>query len=94
MRKLSKIWDFISKLSRTNSEESSKRFISIYVTIFLITFVVLAYTDKSNIEFILVELIGFVVSLVGVAAWEKRNRNKYNKDDLHERTTDNKSGNI
>ena len=88
MRKLSKIWDFISKLSKANSEESSKRFISIYVTIFLITFVVLAYTDKSNIEFILVELIGFVVSLVGVAAWEKRNRNKYNKDEKTHNTED------
>ncbi len=90
---MKKLYTFISNLSKKGAEESSKRFIALYVTIVLITFVVFRYTDKSNVLLILVELIGLVVSLVTVASWEKRNHEKYHKDDLHGRTTDNESDN-
>jgi hypothetical protein len=68
-----KIINFILNLIRTNSNESSKRFLAIYSTLFLQTFVVLKYTTPENSTWMLMELVGFVLVLVGVATWERKN---------------------
>ena len=70
------IWGFLLKLIQSESNESSKRFLAIYGTLFLMTYVVLAFTNDKNAEFILAELIGFVLVLCGVAAWERVKRTK------------------
>ena len=70
------IFVFFLKLINSDSGESSKRFLAIYGTLFLMTYVVLAFTNDKNAEFILAELIGFVLVLCGVAAWERIKRTK------------------
>lgn len=68
-----KIINFILNLIRSNSNESSKRFLAIYGTLFLQTFVVLTYTTPENAVWMLMELVGFVLVLSGVATWERKN---------------------
>lgn len=82
---MKRIWEYIKKLTQANSNESSKRFLAMYVTLVLITFLVIMYTNKTNVELIIGELITFVLSLVTVGAWEKRNFNKYKKDEEEEK---------
>ena len=78
---MKRIWQYIKKLTQSNSNESSKRFLAMYVTLILITFLVIMYTNKQNVELIIGELIAFVLSLVTVGAWEKRNINKYKNEE-------------
>ena len=70
------IFAFFYKLINSDSGESSKRFLAIYGTLFLMTYVVLVFTNDKNAEFILAALIGFVLVLCGVAAWERVKRTK------------------
>jgi hypothetical protein len=70
---IKKIISFLFNLIRTQTPESSKRFLAIYTTLFLQTFVVLKYTTPENSTFMLMELVGFVLVLVGVATWERKN---------------------
>lgn len=76
---MKRLWTYLKNLTQADSNESSKRFLAMYVTLILITFLVIAYTNKNNVELILGELIAFVLSLVTVGAWEKRNKSKYNE---------------
>tara|TARA_R110000772_G_scaffold9622_7_gene31560 strand:+ start:13368 stop:13616 length:249 start_codon:yes stop_codon:yes gene_type:complete len=82
---MKKILNWFNDLIRHDTTTSSKRFIALYIVIVLITYVVFRYTNKSNIELILVELLGAVTVLMGVASWQNV-RNKQNKND--------KTGNI
>jgi len=77
---MSKLSRYISNLSKSDAQQSSKRFIALYVAVVLISFVVFRYTDKNNIELVLVELIGCVLGLLGIGGWEKRNREKYHSE--------------
>lgn len=70
---IKKIISFLFNLIRTQTPESSKRFLAIYTTLFLQTFVVLKYTTPENSTWMLMELVGFVLVLVGVATWERKN---------------------
>jgi len=70
---IKKIISFLFNLIRTQTPESSKRFLAIYTTFFLQTFVVLKYTTPQNSTWMLMELVGFVLVLVGVATWERKN---------------------
>jgi succinate-acetate transporter protein len=74
------ILTYIKKLILSDSKESSKRFIAIY-TMLLITFIVVAYTNKDNSVIVLTTLCGFVLTLVSVASWQsaKNNQNKNNE---------------
>lgn len=73
--------EYLRRLTLSGNTESSKRFISMYVTIVLITFVVFKYTNADNVEFILGELIAFVLTLLGLATYETvTNKNK--SDDI------------
>lgn len=73
---MKKLIEYFRNLSSAESKESSKRFVALYVTIILISYVVFRFTNKENIELILVELIGFVSLLLGVAAWQATEMNK------------------
>lgn len=70
---IKKTISFLINLIRTETPESSKRFLAIYTTLFLQTFVVLKYTTTENSTWMLMELVGFVLVLVGVATWERKN---------------------
>lgn len=75
MKKQNKLIKYFEKLTQADTNESSKRFIFLYITLILISFVVFWYTDKSNNEIILVELIGFASALAYVNSKE-RTKNK------------------
>lgn len=74
MKKVNKLLKYFESLTKSDTVESSKRFVFLYVTIVLISFVVFWYTDKSNVEIILVELIGFASALAYVNSKEKSNK--------------------
>jgi len=60
-----KLVDFILSLLHSHAKESSKRFIALG-TMALVTYVVIRFTDHNNAEYILAQLLGFVLLLVGV----------------------------
>lgn len=64
------IFAYFRKLTESESRESSKRFLAVYVTLALVSYVVIAYTNDKNCEFILGELLSFVLVLMGVAVWQ------------------------
>lgn len=65
-----KLIEYFKKLTLGGSKESSKRFIALYIGVILITYVVLRFTDSTNNEIILGELIAFVLTLLGIASYE------------------------
>jgi len=77
---MKKILNWFNDLIRHDTTTSSKRFIALYIVIFLITYAVFRYTNKSNVELILIELLSAVITLMGVASWQNV-RNKQNKND-------------
>jgi len=62
--------EYFRKLTLGGNQESSKRFISLYTVIVLITVPVMRYTNASNLAIVLGILTGFVLSLLSVAAYE------------------------
>ena len=77
---MKRIWSFINNLVNANSQESSKRFVALYVVIILVSWMIFVYTDKHNVELILVELLGFAMMLFGVASWQDVRKNKDNQN--------------
>jgi len=65
---MKKIFGYLKKLVERDSQESSKRFMAL-VTMLLITYAVVRFTNSENIELILIELIGFVLALAGISQW-------------------------
>ena len=69
---------YIKKLILSDSRESSKRFIMLY-SMLLCTFVVAFCTTTSNATAVLSMLLGFTLTLAGVASWQ--NVKKHKKDE-------------
>jgi Flp pilus assembly protein TadB len=67
---MQKLIEYFRRLTLGGNKESSKRFIALYIGVILITYVVLRYTDSTNVEIILGELIAFVLTLLGIASYE------------------------
>jgi len=63
---LKRAWLYIKKLIRSNSPESSKRFLAIYTVLLLATYAVIRYTNSENLTTVLAELLGFVLALMGI----------------------------
>ena len=77
------ILKFFGNLIRNHTKESSKRFIAVG-TMGLVSYVVLRFTTPENAEMMLVQLLGFVLILVGVSvaesvSFKKSNIEKNNK---------------
>ena len=68
-----KIVNYIKSIINADSQESSKRFIALF-TMVLISYVVICFTDRYNIEFVLGELCLFVCVLLGIATYESVNK--------------------
>jgi hypothetical protein len=62
--------EYFRRLTLGGNKESSKRFIALYITMFLITYCVVRFTDSNNVVIILGELITFVLTLLGIASYE------------------------
>jgi uncharacterized membrane protein HdeD (DUF308 family) len=70
--------EYIKKLILSDSRESSKRFLMLY-SMLLCTFVVTFSTNPSNATAVLSMLLGFTLTLAGVASWQ--NVKKHKKDE-------------
>ena len=64
---------YLKKLIERRSNESSKRFIALFISI-LVVYSTIRYTTRDNIVLILGELLGFILVLMGVAVWESIKR--------------------
>ena len=64
-----KFFRYIRKLISDKTSESIKSFIALSVTL-LVFYITIRFTNSENIEFILGELLSFILVLIGVASWE------------------------
>lgn len=64
------LFEYFRRLTLGGNKESSKRFLALYIGVFLITYVVLRFTNATNVELILGELIALVLTLVGITSYE------------------------
>lgn len=61
--------EYLRKLTLGGNQESSKRFIALF-TCLLVSYIVLRFTTKENLTLVLVELLGFILTLLGIASYE------------------------
>ena len=66
---MNRIISFFRRLTEGNSKESSKRFMALFAMI-LASYVVIRFADSKNSEFILAELLSFILMISGVASWQ------------------------
>lgn len=76
-----KLLKFIANLMREGAQESSKRFLSIFIVCVPFTYVVIRYTTESNLIAVITVLSSLVVALAGVGTWKLMNDKKYSKDE-------------
>jgi hypothetical protein len=70
-----RIVNYIKSIINAETKESSKRFVALS-TMLLVSYITIRFTDSSNIEFILGELLFFVCVLLGIATYENVNKKK------------------
>jgi Flp pilus assembly protein TadB len=63
--------NYLKKILNSGSKESSKRFLALYLCLGLVTYVVIMFTNKDNLEMVLGELLAAILGLMGITAWEK-----------------------
>lgn len=80
------IFEYFRRLTLGGNKESSKRFLALYVGVFLITYIVASFTNASNMEMVLGELIALVVTLVGITSYENHKGLTETKEDESEQT--------
>lgn len=73
---MKQLFNWFSRLIKSDSSESSKRFLAVYSGLILVTYLVFRFSNSENIELILGEILSFVLVLAGVAVWEKRGTKK------------------
>ena len=77
-----KLIEYLRKLTLGGNRESSKRFIALF-TMAIVTYIVCRFTNADNVELILAELLAFITTLLGIAAYEsvKGVNNKTNESE-------------
>jgi hypothetical protein len=71
-----KFINYIKQLINSRSKESSKRFIALFTTLGLMTYVVFGFTRPDNAVWMLTTLCSFVLAILGVAAWQDVKKSK------------------
>jgi len=77
---MKKLLHFLANLMREGAQESSKRFLSIFIVLVPFTYVVIRYTTESNLIAVISVLSSLVVALAGVGAWKLSNDKKYENE--------------
>jgi hypothetical protein len=77
---LKKLINYLYSLTVSSTKESSKRFMSLFTLLPLVSYVVLMHTTDANAHIMLSQLLLFVAALAGVATYESVKKNK-NKDE-------------
>ena len=75
---INRAWLYIKKLIRSNSPESSKRFLAIYTVLFLATYAVIRYVNSEYLTTVLAKLLGLILALMGIASYQNilKDKNK------------------
>lgn len=76
---MKKLYQYLRKLTLQNTSESSKRFIAL-MSLILIYYVVVRFTNAQNMELVLGELMSFILVLTGQAVYEKVKKNEKNEN--------------
>tara|TARA_R110000772_G_scaffold51709_3_gene118589 strand:+ start:1230 stop:1493 length:264 start_codon:yes stop_codon:yes gene_type:complete len=66
---INRIISFFRRLTEGDSKESSKRFMALFAMI-LASYVVIRFANEKNSEFILAELLSFILMISGVSSWQ------------------------
>ena len=93
-QKVKSIWN---KLIESDSKESSKRFLAMYIVLIigtLVTFYGMLRHDVDVIQLLIVWL-GFAGALLGISSWQSNRKDKYTcKKEMEEIKCKNKDSNI
>lgn len=76
-----KVIEYLTNLTKSTSEQSSKRFIALYVILVLVSVSTFRFTDAGNFELVLVEFLGFVGLLLGIGSWQNVQDRKNSRKD-------------
>lgn len=68
-----KLINYIKRLINNKTNESSKRFIALLITL-IVVYISIIFTNQENIILVLAELLSFILVLMGVAVWENIKR--------------------
>lgn len=68
-----KFINYIKRLINNKTNESSKRFIALLITL-IVVYISIIFTNQENIILVLAELLSFILVLMGVAVWENIKR--------------------
>jgi nitrate/nitrite transporter NarK len=70
------VWGYISDIIK----RSTKRFIFIYMVVFVLTPLTYIYTNQENFEFVLAEMLTFLSLLAGGGIYERIKSNNQNSE--------------
>jgi hypothetical protein len=75
------IWKYLGNIIKSDSSDSSKRFLAL-LAFALVIYIVIRFTHDSNYITVLEILLGFVLVLLGAAVWQdiRKNRIKQNEN--------------
>lgn len=75
-----KIFNYLANLTKSKTEESSKRFLALYVVLVIVSILTYKYTTSGNFTLVLAQVLGFAGLLLGIGSWQnvqdKKNKGK------------------
>jgi|32_taG_2_1085360.scaffolds.fasta_scaffold02311_6 hypothetical protein len=76
---MNKIWKYLGSIVKSDSPDSSKRFLAL-LTFALVIYVVIRFTGSKNYVTVLEILLGFVCVMLGVAVWQDIRKTRIDKE--------------
>lgn len=67
---MTKVWQYLKQLILSDSKESSKRFVFLFIVLVILTPLIFIHTSDKNFLLVLAEILGFLVFLVGGAIYQ------------------------
>ena len=76
---MGKIWSYLGSIIKSDSPDSSKRFLAL-LTFALVIYIVIRFTHDKNYVTVLEILLGFVLVMLGAAVWQDIRKNRIEKE--------------
>jgi len=73
------IWKYLGNIIKSDSPDSSKRFLAL-LAFALVIYIVIRFTHDSNFVTVLEILLGFVLVMLGAAVWQDIRKNRIQKE--------------
>lgn len=73
------IWKYLGNIIKSDSSDSSKRFLAL-LAFALVIYIVIRFTHDSNFVTVLEILLGFVLVMLGAAVWQDIRKNRIEKE--------------